>query len=317
MCDVSVIIVNYNTKELSTRCIDSVVTHTQGITYEVILIDNASQDDSLAFLETRYKDNTHIQIIGNKENIGFGRACNIGISMSQADYIYLLNPDAFLENNAMKFYVDFMAKNQNKKIGALGSHMYDEYGNPQHSFGSFRFMKKDIRRRLKKVLVKNIIPPSLKEKVKRKRKKTSQSSIPLQSNRSVDYITGANLFIPKKVLREIGLFDPDYFMYSEEVDLQYRMQKENYSRIVISTPRIIHLQGESFESKKANSRRIMAHVGKLIFIKKHHTAFVYYAYKSLFSMTLLIQVFSDLLSREYTWSENIKFLKSYIHETFI
>ena len=95
------------------------------------------------------------------------------------------------------------------------------------------------------------------------------------------------------------------------------MKEQKYLRIVIDGPVVVHEQGSSFESKESNTRRIMMNVGKLIFVKKHHPVFVYHLYKILYSITILIQLFLDLLSKKYTWSENIKFLKSYRNEKFV
>ena len=103
--DVSVIIVNYNTLELTKNTIESVFEKTIEVSYEIILVDNASTDGSVEFFENNYKDK--IILIKNNENLGFGRANNKGIEIAKGKYIFLLNSDTLLINNAIKILFDF------------------------------------------------------------------------------------------------------------------------------------------------------------------------------------------------------------------
>lgn len=233
--DVSVIIINYNTLELTENTITSVIEKTQGIKYEIILVDNASTDGSKKYFEEKYRNK--IIFLKNKENLGFGRANNKGIEIAKGKYVFLLNSDTLLINNAIKILFDYMELNL--EVGVCGANLYDIELNPAHSFkkelitliNEFDFFKNKIAR----IVLK-------------KRLDFNYKDIPLE----VGYITGADMFIRKKVLEESGSFDDDFFMYFEETELTYRIKKLGY--IVVSVPeaKIIHLEGKSsiFKEKK-------------------------------------------------------------------
>ena len=128
--DVSVIVVNYNTLELTKNTINSVIEKTRDLNYEIILVDNASTDGSVEFFEREYTDK--VIFIKNSENLGFGRANNKGIEISKGKYVFLLNSDTLLINNAIKILFDFMEKN--KDCGICGGNLYDLEMNPMHSY---------------------------------------------------------------------------------------------------------------------------------------------------------------------------------------
>ena len=103
--DVSIIIVNYNTKELTAACINSIFQYTEGVEFEVILVDNASTDGSREF----FRKDTRIILIESEINLGFGRANNLGYEYSHGKYVFLLNSDTYLLNNAVKIFYDRMS----------------------------------------------------------------------------------------------------------------------------------------------------------------------------------------------------------------
>ena len=102
--DVSIIIVNYNTRQLTSNCIESIFKYTNGVSFEVILVDNASTDGSIDF----FTNDERIIFISSKENLGFGRANNLGYKVAKGRYIFLLNSDTLLLNNAIKIFCDTM-----------------------------------------------------------------------------------------------------------------------------------------------------------------------------------------------------------------
>ena len=132
---VSVIIVSYNTKELTINTIKSVIDKTENVDYEIIVVDNDSKDGSVEELKKTFQDK--ITIIEPKENLGFGRANNLGIKYAKGEYVFLLNPDTELINNAIKIFYDYME--QNKQVGICGGNLYDKNNNPEASY----FMYKD------------------------------------------------------------------------------------------------------------------------------------------------------------------------------
>lgn len=235
--DVSIIIVNYNTLELTKNTINSVIEKTRDLNYEVILVDNASTDGSVEFFEREYTDK--IIFIKNNENLGFGKANNKGIEISKGKYIFLLNSDTLLINNAIKILFDYMEDDYN--CGVCGGNLFDLELNPTHSFvRKLPTLKTEINV-LKRVIDKLIIKND-------KRKDFNYSNV----KKEVGYITGADMMIRKSILDKVGLFDKDFFMYFEETELTYRIKKFGYKIISIPTAKIIHLEGKStaFKEKK-------------------------------------------------------------------
>ena len=106
--DVSVIIVNYNTVELTKQCILSIYNQTKDVNFEIIVVDNNSEDNSVKIIENNFPQ---VILINNSDNIGFGRANNLGVEIAKGKYIFFLNSDTILLNNAIKIFVDYMRKN--------------------------------------------------------------------------------------------------------------------------------------------------------------------------------------------------------------
>lgn len=238
--NVSVIIVNYNTLKLTKTTIDSIIEKTKNLKYEIILIDNASTDGSVEFFEKEYKNK--IILIKNSTNLGFGRANNKGIEIAKGKYIFLLNSDTLLINNAIKILFDFMEKNDN--CGACGGNLFDEYLNPVHSF----IAEVPYVSLITEFNVYLNFIEKIKYKILKKRRDFNYKNKPIE----VGCITGADLMIRKSVLDKVGYFDKDFFMYSEECELEYRIVKENYKIFSVPDAKIIHLEGQStiFKEKK-------------------------------------------------------------------
>lgn len=236
--DVSVIMVNYNTLELTKNTINSVIEKTSELNYEIILVDNASVDGSVEFFEREYKDK--IIFIKNNENLGFGRANNKGIEIAKGKYVFLLNSDILLINNAIKILFDFMEKNED--CGVCGGNLFDVNLKPTHSFlKKLPCLSSEINFQL------NFFSKIFR-KIINKREDFNYS----KNEKEVGYVTGADMMIRKKILLETGLFDKDFFMYSEESELTYRIKQKGYKVISIPQAKIVHLEGKSsiFKEKK-------------------------------------------------------------------
>lgn len=231
--DVSVIIVNYNTLELTKNTIESVIEKTQKIEYEIILVDNASTDGSVEFFETKYREK--IIFIKNDKNLGFGRANNKGIKIAKGKYIFLLNSDTLLINNAIKILYDFMEKNQS--CGICGGNLYDKDLKPTNSCFNSVLNYKSL----------------YLEKVLKKLRLNSDKNIGFNytsTPKEVKVIIGADMMLSKKLLTEIKGFDEDFFMYHEENELCVRAIKKGYKIYSIPEAKIIHLEGKSSEFKE-------------------------------------------------------------------
>ena len=267
--DVSIIIVNYNTREMTAECIESVFRMTAGIEFEVILVDNASTDGSKEYFE----QDSRITYIYNEENVGFGRANNKGYEYASGKYIFLLNSDTLLLNNAVKLFFDF-AERMDSNIACLGCSLVDHNNQPMHSYGFFPTLRRHILNIIVNYIPGFSIPVGIVPN-------DAPDSFP------VEYITGADLFIRRSVIERCGFFDPAIFMYYEETDLQKRYAKEGYLSVIIRTPRIMHLHFK-------NRQRVLRHLrlpieGSYIYYRKHYPRWKYYLVR-LFYLLLIPKV---------------------------
>lgn len=225
--DVSVIIVNYNTRKLTGECIDSIFEKTSGITFEVIVVDNASQDDSIEI----FRKDPRIIFIENTENQGFEKANNLGIKYATGRNILFLNSDTLLINNALKILSDYL--DNNSDVGACGGNLYGEDRKPIVSFEQNR---PSIYGYIDNIFLNGISRLRFGHSIK-----FNYGNKPLQ----VSYITGADLIIPRKILEKVGGFDPTFFMYYEEIELCCRIVKAGYKIMSVPTAKIVHLVGRS------------------------------------------------------------------------
>lgn len=239
--DVSVIIVNYNTKDLTKHCIDSVFEHTSGITFEVILVDNASTDGSVELFE---KD-TRIRFLESGRNLGFGKANNLGAQNAEGKYLFLLNSDTILLNNAIKLFFEKM-ESVGQEVGCMGCLLKDVQRQSMHSYAELPNVENMLGILVWKQLFSFLGFKAWEMDALENRKAAS-------SFFQVGYVTGADLFIRRRVVEACGLFDPDFFMYYEDSELQSRYAKHGFYSYIYDGPEIVHLEGHS--SKKGSSKR--------------------------------------------------------------
>ena len=239
--DVSVIIVNYNTKELTKACIDSVFAMTSGVSFEVILVDNASTDGSIELFE---KDE-RILFIESGKNLGFGKANNLGYQYAKGKYLFLLNSDTLLLNNAIQaFYLQM--EQRDASVACMGCLLIDAKQKPTHSYGRFPTFWNELVRKPFRTLQR---VPLIRHRF------DGYDDGPLsvidEKCFEVEYVTGADLFMRKTVADQYGLFDPDFFMYYEECEMQYRYRKHGYFSAITDAPKVQHLVGGSDVSSKS------------------------------------------------------------------
>lgn len=232
--DISVIIVNYNTSDMLRECVQSIERHTTGVTYQIIVVDNASRQEEVEKLRS-IEGITLIELPGN---LGFGRANNLGMEYAKGRYILFLNSDTILQNNAIKLLYDY-AEDADKKLGALGCILEDRAGAAVHSYGDLP--------KATDIWQKFLVTP-LKKALRCYH--TPEISWP-EHDMEVGYITGADIFVSRAVLDQCGAFDPAFFMYYEDTELQYRFAQNGYRNVLLRGPRIVHLEGGSNTGKSA------------------------------------------------------------------
>ncbi|MBR6610476.1 MAG: glycosyltransferase family 2 protein [Oscillospiraceae bacterium] len=269
--DVSIIIVNYKTPDLVIDCINSVRQLTEGISYEIIVVDNASKDNSLEELRKEFGET--IKLIESDTNLGFGRANNLGFENAVGDYVFLLNSDTVLVNNAIKILYDYLKNNNN--IGIVGGNLYSvdmkENSSFSLSFDDVNSLKKKARWTS---IITEIIFRLYRQRFysdEQKRRYTYKNTFnhtdrPME----VGYIFGADMMLSRKLYNKMGGFDLDFFMYAEEEELSWRIHQAGYKIISVPAAKIIHLDGGTFKRYDTfNARQYeMRMTGAMTYYKK-------------------------------------------------
>lgn len=242
--DVSVIIVNYNTKDLIRDCINSVMENTRELNYEIIVSDNGSKDGSCEMIRSEFPD---VVLIENNENLGFGTANNRGLKKANGKYIFYLNSDTILKNNAVKIFFDYFEKNgYSECLGVLGCNLTNREEEIVLSHGYFPNFNRILIDALKanyglwKLLIQKIFGYALPD--------TSKQKIHYEKALGeVEYVNGADMFMRND---EFAKFDEKIFLYIEETDMQLHMKEQGKKRILIDGPEILHLEGQSSKNQK-------------------------------------------------------------------
>lgn len=246
--DLSIIIPSFNTKELLSRCLATVEKSFSGsdITYEIIIVDNASDDGTREMLK---KQDKHLVAILNKTNIGYGKANNTGIREAKGTYILLLNSDIEVIDDAIPKLYGFIKEHPKTFAGGK---LKNADGTPQASAGSFYSLP---------VVFLMLF-------CKGDRLGITRSSPDAITN--TDWVSGACIIGKKQDFTDAGLFDEDIFMYMDEVDFLYRAGKKGYTTMFFPDARFLHIGAASSEGKKMPVINIYR--GLVFFYKKHaHT----------------------------------------------
>lgn len=239
--DVSIIMVNYNTIELTRGAINSIFEKTKDIDYEIILVDNNSKDGSHEYFSNLKLQN--FEYIQSGSNLGFGKANNLGYKKAKGNYIFLLNTDTLLVNNAIKILYDNIKKSKN--TGIVGGNLYDINMKPTHSFLKELYsLKTEIYFNFGFILE---IPKKILKIFKEEKRKDFNYT---DEVKEVGYITGADMLIRRECIEKVGFFDPDFFMYFEETELTSRIKKAGYKVLSVPKAKIIHLEGKSSKFKE-------------------------------------------------------------------
>ena len=239
--DISVIIVNYNTAHVVKHCIDSILKQIQ-VNYEILVVDNASQDNSLDVLKT-YADK--IILIASNINLGFGKANNLAFRQSQGRYVFLLNPDAaFLQTNDLYQMINYMQANH--QYGLVGT----------------RIVNQDQR-------IEE--PPNFLYPKQHLLKYTT-----LKPGGKIAWVIGASVMLPRDVYLKVNGFDEDFFLYGEDADICFRIRQQGWEIGHNATVTVAHI-GSASEVK---TPRYEFHRKKqqalYLFFKKHYALADYY-----------------------------------------
>lgn len=250
----SIIIVSYNTAELTINCIKSIYNQTKEIDYEIIVVDNNSKDDSVCRIQ---KEFPNVKLIVNKDNRGFAYALNIGIKKSSGEIILSINSDTLIIDNAIEKSYKFLKGNL--QYGILGVKLLNEDNSIQPSCRNLP----DIWNCFTEAFfLINIFP---KSKIFGR---YYMSYFNYDKTIEVDWIKGTYMMIRKEVFEKVGLFDDEFFLYSEETDFMLRAKRKGIKTVFYNEVSIYHFEGSS---SKNNPERVykMVHKTKLLLFKKN------------------------------------------------
>ena len=250
----SIIIVSWNVCDQVKDCLHSIKSNPPGSGYEVIVVDNASTDNTVEIIKELFPD---ITVITNTSNRGFAAANNMGIKNSSGEYVLLLNPDTIVHKKAFDTLIEFMDKNQD--AGACGPQLLNSDGTIQPSvrrFPTFRstFYFYTVFRFL--------------GVFRRHYKDWRMKDFDHKSRQDVDQVMGAALMLRKSTMDQVGIMDEAFFMYYEEVDLCYRLRLAGWRIVFIPSAVITHLGGQSIKQIPAQ-KRMMTLKSLLTLLRKH------------------------------------------------
>ncbi len=268
--DLSIIILNYNTRELLRDCLNSIKkSKLNNYSYEIIVVDNASTDGSARMVEEEFEE---VKLIINRKNLGFAAGNNRGFQKAKGKYVLLLNPDTIIQPETLKTMIAFME--ENPKVGAatcrvelpdgrLDDACHRGFPTPWNAFAYFSGLAK--------------IFPKFKPFTG-----YTLTHLPLDKTHEIDSGVGAFLMIRSKIGKELNWLDEDYFWYGEDLDFCYRLREKGWQVMFVPKTKIIHYKGVSSgmkrhtqklttATKKTRLRAAQASTEVMrIFFKKHY-----------------------------------------------
>ena len=256
---VSIVIVNWNTRTLLADCLTSIYGNPPTGAFEVLVVDNASTDGSVALVRHQFPLAT---LIVNEANVGFAAANNVGIRESKGEYILLLNSDTRVLPGALDELVKFLENHLG--AGAAGSRLLNPDGSLQHSCSplptlvseGMHLFHLDYRRR------------------------RAMRDWDVNRPRQVDVLLGACLLVRREALEHVGVLDEGYFMYSEEVDFCRRLQEAAWTLHWVPQSQIVHYGGQSTR-QLATAMFLRLYASKLRYFRKHDGAATGRVYKAI------------------------------------
>ena len=272
---ISVIIVNWNTAGLLERCLNTLLGETGKLELEVWVVDNASSDRSVAMVRDLFPQ---VHLIVNQANFGFARANNQAIRAAQGEYTLLLNSDAFLTQDALGGLLQRMEASP--MCGAMGCRLVYEDFTLQRSCQAFPSLATELWQCL---TLDRVFSSS------RIFGKYQMTWWKMDDFREVDVVMGAVMIIRRKALEQVGLLDESFFMYSEEVDLCYRLKKLGWQVWYLPDVQAVHLWGGSSRQVPA-ATLVRLYQSRVQFFRKHYGSFAALAFKGILYLESMLRV---------------------------
>lgn len=246
--DLSIIIVCHNNKRYLRPCLQSLFQGGLRTTFNVIVIDNGSSDGTCTMVHREFPQ---VHLIQNKSNVGLSRASNQGIMNTHAQYVLLLNDDTHVNGVSLDAMVQFMQ--EHPRTGAVGGKLLNADGTFQAGYSGFSDLLQEF---LIATRLSELIAPGY------------PSHGGGDAAKQVDWLSSACLLLRRAALNEVGLLEEEYFVYGDEVDLQYRLKQAGWQVFYLPEATTIHFGGRSMNRWR---RRKMVYRGKLLFYQKNYS----------------------------------------------
>lgn len=240
---VSAVLVSYNTKELTLVAISHVLRDFEALdSSEIILVDNDSQDGTVAAVQSAFPT---VHIIQNHENVGFGNANNQAFALCRGEYVLLVNTDAFIHSGCIRSLTEFL--DTHPDVGVVAPRVVNNDGSLQPSVHPFPTpLRCWIENLWLNPFVRNVF--NLRD----------WRSWPHDETQEVPWVIGACMLVRKSIIDSVGSFDERFFMYSEETDWQYRIRKAGWKIWFVHAAEVTHLGGASGGTESLNSKTRIA-----------------------------------------------------------
>jgi len=252
--DLSLIIVSWNVAALLEACLRSIYANAGSLALEVIVVDSASTDDSVARVQAAYPQ---VRLLTQTENIGFTRGNNIGLDAARGRLIMLLNPDTEIVANALPTLARYL--DEHPAVGIVGPHTLNSDGTTQPTKRRFPTLRTGI---FESTCLQRYAPRRMLDRF-------YTNDIPPDATAEVDWMQGSALMFRHEVYHQVGALDERYVMYSEEVDFCKRAKDRGWQVVYLGAARIVHHGGQSTAQANARSH-IHFQQSKLVYFRKHH-----------------------------------------------
>ncbi len=284
-----IIVITYNSAQYIEECLESIKKTASELNPGIIVVDNASEDNTVDLVEKKYPE---ILAVKSDENLGYAAAINLGVSKSYAEALIISNPDVIYQEGAISNLLDTIEKND--EVGVAGPQQVFRDGSWQNSYSDFPGFRLGF---LELFFVKSF-QRGLRAKFWKK--------LPIDRfTKDVDYVDGAVMAVRREVFEKIGGFDEDYFLFTEETDFCYRLKKTGFVVIFQPNAKVIHFRGGTDEQFSANEKIAGFLIeSKILFCRKHYSPFHTRAYIRLEYMQTGLKIIFYKIIRNLKSSKN-------------
>jgi GT2 family glycosyltransferase len=284
--DVSVCIVNWNTRDLLYNCLSSIARHTHGARVEVIVVDNASSDGSVEMMRAGFPE---VRVVASRVNHGFARGSNLAASLATGDYVLFLNPDTELDTDAITGLWEFLRANPGH--GVVGCRLLNSDGSVQTTCAG---EMPTMRNELSSLLFLDRLFPRSHWFAARELEWWDHAD-----SRDVDCLSGACMMLPRPLVERLGGFDGRVFMYGEDLDLCCRVRQQGLKVGYLADETIFHHEGAASRKRGRNFAALRQRGANYFFLRKNLGAGAAIGYRAAVAVGAFARLCGALLAAPF------------------